>query len=106
MELVYIAHPYTGDEEANTKRAQAIRAGMQQEYPDKVFLTPLGIFGDKDNQSVDYCQELGQCLELLSRCDTVIFCDGWEESAGCRAEMAFALQQRKKIIYEGAGYEA
>ena len=99
MELVYIAHPFTGDEESNIKKAKAIRACLQAKYPDKVFITPLGFFGDADNKTVNYCQELSQCLELLSRCDTLLVCNGWEDSNGCRAETAFALQQGKRIIY-------
>lgn len=50
-------------------------------------------------ERIDY-QVLAQCLELLARCDTVIFCDGWQQSNGCQAEMAFAIQQGKNIEFE------
>lgn len=47
---------------------------------------------------------------LEKRCDAVIFCPGWEDSSGCKAEMAFALQRGMDIDFlkpyrEGGGDE-
>ena len=64
--------------------------------PDICFMNPLGMFGNKDT---DYCTALADALELLSSCEAVIFCPGWEESTGCRAEKAFAIQQGIRIMY-------
>ena len=96
MKRYYISHPYTGDEEKNKMDADRIRAALKDAHPGICFINPLGMFGNKDT---DYCTALADAMELLSVCDAVIFCPGWEESTGCRAEKAFAIQQGIKIYY-------
>ena len=96
MKRYYISHPYTGDEEKNKNDADCIRAALKDAHPGICFINPLGMFGNKDT---DYCTALADAMELLSVCDAVIFCPGWEESTGCRAEKAFAIQQGIKIYY-------
>ena len=96
MKRYYISHPYTGDEEKNKMDADRIRAALKEAHPDICFINPLGMFGDKDT---DYCTALADAMELLSLCDGVILCPGWEESCGCRAEKAFAMQQGIKVMY-------
>lgn len=96
MKRYYISHPFTGNEEKNKADADRIRAALKENHPDICFMNPLGMFGNKDT---DYCTALADALELLSSCEAVIFCPGWEESTGCRAEKAFAMQQGIKIMY-------
>lgn len=96
MERYYLSHPFTGNEDENKADADQIRAALKEAHPGICFMNPLGMFGNKDT---DYCTALADALELLSACDAVIFCPGWEESTGCRAEKAFAMQQGIKIMY-------
>ena len=96
MKRYYISHPFTGNEEKNKADADRIRAALKEAHPDICFMNPLGMFGNKDT---DYCTALADALELLSTCDAVIFCPGWEDSTGCRAEKAFAMQQGIRIMY-------
>ena len=96
MKRYYISHPFTGNEEKNKADADRIRAALKEAHPDICFMNPLGMFGNKDT---DYCTALADALELLSSCEAVIFCPGWEDSTGCRAEKAFALQQGIRIMY-------
>ena len=96
MKRYYISHPFTGNEEENKADADRIRAALKEAHPDICFMNPLGMFGNKDT---DYCTALADALELLSSCEAVIFCPGWEDSTGCRAEKAFALQQGIRIMY-------
>ena len=96
MKRYYISHPYTGDEEKNKMDADRIRAALKEAHPGICFMNPLGMFGNKDT---DYFIALADAMELLSVCDAVIFCPGWENSCGCRAEKAFAIQQGIKIMY-------
>ena len=96
MKRYYISHPFTGNEEQNKADADRIRAALKEAHPDICFMNPLGMFGNKDT---DYCTALADALELLSSCDAVIFCRGWEDSTGCRAEKAFAMQQGIKVMY-------
>ena len=96
MRRYYISHPFTGNEKKNKADADRIRVALKEAYPDICFMNPLGMFGDKD---MDYCTALADALELLSACEAVIFCPGWEKSIGCRAEKAFAMQQGIRIMY-------
>ncbi len=96
MKRYYISHPFTGNEERNKADADRIRAALKEAHPDICFMNPLGMFGNKDT---DYCTALADALELLSSCEAVIFCPGWEDSTGCRAEKAFAMQQGIRIMY-------
>lgn len=43
---------------------------------------------------------LAESLEIMSRCDTVYFCRGWEEARGCRIEHEAAQAYGLEIIYE------
>lgn len=96
MERYYISHPFTGNEEKNKVDADRIRAALKEAYPNICFINPLGMFGDKD---ADYCTAFADALELLSVCEAIILCPGWEDSTGCRAEKAFAMQQCIRIMY-------
>ena len=94
MTKIYISHPYSGNEEANLRHANLVRAALKRAYPTICCINPLGMFGDKET---GYVTALSDAMELLSACDAAIFCDGWEDSCGCRAEMAFCKQQGIKI---------
>lgn len=96
MKRYYISHPFTGNEEENKADADRIRAALKEALPEICFMNPLGMFGNKDT---DYCTALADALELLSSCNAVIFCPGWENSTGCRAEKAFAIQQGITIMH-------
>jgi len=96
MKRYYISHPFTGNEDANKQDADRIRAALKDAHPGICFMNPLGMFGDKD---ADYCTALADALELLSCCEALILCPGWEDSAGCRAEKAFAIRQGIRIMY-------
>lgn len=43
---------------------------------------------------------LAESLELMSCCDTVYFCEGWEQARGCCVEHEAAREYGLKIIYE------
>lgn len=38
-------------------------------------------------------------LEILNRCDAVLFLTGWETSSGCNAEMEHAKGRGKVILF-------
>lgn len=97
MKMMYISHPFTGNEAMNRIDATRVKKTLQLTYPNICFVNPLDEFGD--NEKLEYCTALSLAMELLSRCDGVIFCRGWEKSVGCRAEMAFALKTEMEIRY-------
>jgi hypothetical protein len=100
MSVVYIAGPYRGKDaweiETNIRHAETLALAVwrlgaaalcphcntryfQNAAPDSVWLE-----GD---------------LELLRRCDAVIFTDDWQRSLGAQAEHAFAERERIPIFY-------
>jgi len=44
---------------------------------------------------------LGKSLEVMSKCDVVYFCQGWESARGCKIEHEIAKNYGLEIIYEG-----
>lgn len=87
MKLVYLSHPFSGNEAANRGRAERISARLSAERPDLVILNPLRCFED---YRFSYEEILKKCFALLARCDEIWMCYGWESSAGCTREFRFA----------------
>ena len=97
MKMMYISHPFTGNEKENAAGAKRVKKALQLAYPNICFINPLDEFGDNDK--LDYCAALSLAMEILSRCDGVIFCRNWEKSTGCKAEMAYAKKAGMEIKY-------
>lgn len=99
MKIYYVSHPYTGNEVENVEDAMKVTNRLAQATGGAyLFINPLAVFGDM-GETLTYDQILDQCLELLDRCDGVIFCNGWTRSRGCQAEMDKALQANKAIWF-------
>lgn len=43
---------------------------------------------------------LAKSLEQMSQCDTVYFCEGWENARGCRIEHEVACAYNLHVVYE------
>lgn len=43
---------------------------------------------------------LGASLKVMALCDTVLFCEGWEDARGCRIEHEAAKAYGLEIYYE------
>ena len=43
---------------------------------------------------------LTKSLEIMSKCDAVYFCKGWEDTRGCKIEHKIAVEYGMDIIYE------
>ena len=90
MRLMYIVHPF-GGQYRNYLKINTIINMLNSHYKGKyVFLNPVqifaGLYGDCTLE-----EDLDRCFEILERCDGIILCDGWENSAGCMAEYRYAL---------------
>ncbi len=101
MEVLYISHPYTGNEEENRKEARRITKILASLYPDTVFLSPLDAMRPVDGANIDYDDVLMQTLELMNRCDGVIMTGYWTASKGCQSEISTAISSGKPV-YIGA----
>ena len=39
------------------------------------------------------------CIDLLSGCDAIVMCNGWENSTGCNLELAYAKGHNIRVIH-------
>ncbi len=88
---IYIAHPYTGDEVRNRERALRAEGLLRKATPQTAFYNPVGRMSDsKQFAAMSYAGIMAHCLGELTRCDGIVFCGDWKESAGCRIEAQVA----------------
>ena len=90
MKKIFVSHPFTGNEKQNRSDAAGIVASLQYEHPNMQFINPLEVFRPMEGLCDEYII-LAACMNVILGCDAVLQCDGWEKSAGCRAEDAFAI---------------
>lgn len=83
--FIYISHPFGGKQE-NKDKVEAVIRQLIKDDPENIYISPIHAFGYLYND-IPYDRGLELCGELLIRCDAAIFCDGWEESKGCRYEL-------------------
>lgn len=86
--MIYLAHPYGGNER-NAEDAKQIVCRLVKKFPGTVFLSPLQATGFYYND-IPYITGMNHCIELLSRCDELWLCNGWQNSRGCCMEYAAA----------------
>ena len=88
MKRIYLSHPFGGNEEnrdASKAVAAMYRDLWKQEGRDNVIVNPLELLEGCDEVLPDGTV-LNAAVELMKGCDVVIFCDGWENSEGCKRE--------------------
>lgn len=86
MKMVYISHPYTGNERRNIYEAECISKELSNQFPDIVFINPLNVFKHLQNSSLSYSEIMKQCIELMHHCDAMIMTGDWRSSNGCMME--------------------
>ena len=98
--MIYISHPYTGNEEENLKDAERIATELAKKHPDGVFINPIATMRHEALAGSDYFTILQKDLILLDNCKAVIFCEGWQQSKGCMCEYGYA-KAKGLILYNG-----
>lgn len=98
MKTVYVAHPFGGLQE-NADHAEATLKRLYAEHPNVLYISPIHATGFIYDEN-DYVNGMDYCLELLSRCDELYLCHGWETSRGCLMERSFAMGREMPIEYE------
>ena len=85
--LIYVAHPFGGDGKNRERLRKEIAdmVGRMHDADKYIFLNPLDLFISVANVHDDDTI-LRQCVDLLKRCDGVIFCGNWHKSRGVRLE--------------------
>jgi len=92
--LTYVAHPYQ-NKASNKKSVELIIKELLFRNPSKIYVSPIHTFGFL-YLDVSYSEGMNFCYELLSKCDSAIFCKGWELSKGCRLEMEYCIENNVK----------
>ena len=97
MKLVYLAHPYGGDD-ANVSKATDLANRLTLEYPHyHIFNAVKYIYQYKDVFTEEGIKRW--YLDALRRCDELWAAPGWEESAGCRAVLEQAKMHGMAVVY-------
>ena len=99
MKLIYISHPYSGDEVKNRKNATAIAAKLATLYPHIVFINPLNVMRHIPSTNLTYDDTIALCLGLLAKCDGIIMTGEWQKSNGCITEHNFAVKRNIPMWY-------
>lgn len=95
--LYYVAHPF-GNDDSNRVKVEEIIKELMELRPTWNFFSPIHASGFQ-YALIPYIEGMNWCLNMLSRCDALILCEGWENSKGCCMEYACAIA--KEIpIYE------
>ena len=102
---IYIAHPYTGDEERNRERALRAEKLLRKITPNVEFFNPVGRLTEQF-KGLSYAEVMAHCLLELTECDGIVFCGDWEESTGCRFEAYTAEQLQLPRWYGAEAYTA
>lgn len=97
MKLIYISHPYSGDERKNRTDAEKIAAGLQKRYPHIVFVNPLNAMRHIKKTKLTYDDTLALCIGLLAACDGIIMTGSWKDSKGCNMERSFAISREMPV---------
>lgn len=95
--VIYIAHPFSGKRK-NVRKVEKIILELIKQYPDYVFFSPLHAMGFYYFEK-SYEEGMKDCLEMLSRCDELWLCDGWENSRGCNIEYNWCIEHSKPIRF-------
>ena len=102
---IYLAHPYTGDEERNRKLALDAEELLRKATPNAEFFNPVGRMTGRF-EGLSYAEVMAQCLSELTECDGIVFCGDWKESTGCRFEAYAAKQLQLPRWYGAEAYAA
>ena len=100
MKLVYVSHPYSGEEVKNRSDSTKIVAKLADLYPHIVFVNPLNAMRHINQTKLTYDDTLALCIGLLAACDGIIMTGDWQKSNGCKVERDFALS-RGMAVWEG-----
>ena len=100
MKLVYVSHPFTGNETGNRQDARAMCSDLKEEHKEWSLVNPLDNFMWTQDIKLSHREILNMCLEILKACDSIYLCHGWERSIGCREEKKLAEEMGMEILYE------
>lgn len=86
----YLAHPYETYRHPDENRAleEALYKVLSASNPDTEFVRPLKLIPEH----LSRVEAMWRCFDLIDTCDVLIASPDWIKSAGCRAEVDYALR--------------
>ncbi|EHB8694427.1 DUF4406 domain-containing protein [Escherichia coli] len=99
MAVIYIAGPMTGCKDHN--RTAFCVEDLKLRCAGNIVLNPA-VLPDGLSQQ----QYMSICIPMLMCADAIYLLDGWEESAGARAEYAMALKLNMPVSFPETGQPA
>lgn len=97
MKFVYVSHPYIGDEKKNVKKVREYCRKLKKEHPGWCLFNPLDNMKFAHGCGLSHDEFMEMDMEVLKRCDAVVFCGNWKKSKGCRLEYEEAKKLGLKI---------
>ena len=100
---IYISIPITGQEATYERRLDAAVEYVKKMYPDVYIITPKEIaerLEDYQPMKPKYKDYLLADMEAIAHCDAIFMCNGWYDSKGCCAEIAFASALGLEVFHQ------
>jgi hypothetical protein len=96
MPKIYISGPISGlnPSEVSKSFAEAEKWLKRQGF------VPVSPLNNGLPESATYTEHMLRDLQMLSECDEVYMLEGWENSRGCRMEIAEAASLKKTIKFQ------
>lgn len=94
-QLIYVAHPYGGDD-INKFGIDQIMENLVLMDKHNVYLSPLHNYSMLYFET-EYTKGLQICLDMLDKCQVLVLCGDWESSKGCIGEWAYAKAKGKQV---------
>ena len=101
MKLVFVSGPYRSEtyegRQANIERAKeaAIKIWQSGDIAFCPHLNTMNFDGLVPDDTF-----LAGDIEILGRCDIIYMLNGWQDSAGSRAEYQYAIEHRLEVMTE------
>ena len=105
MKIIYISLPISGHEDTYEQRLDEAVEYVKEKYPeyDRV-ITPKYVASELNEQRdpiiPTYKEYLSADIDIMTVCDAIFMCSGWQDSKGCFAEWTFAKAIGLTILYQ------
>lgn len=93
---IFLSIPISGFNH-KTQKDKADRIKLLLSKKGNEVVNPFDIYAGKNPSYFDH---ISYDLRALSDCDAVFFCNGWQNSKGCRLERSFCEIYGKKMLFE------
>ena len=105
MKRIYISLPISVHEDTYEQRLDAAVEYVKEKYPEyEMIITPKDVAKELEDLyspiTPEYKEYLTWDISMITICDAIFMCDGWNNSGGCSAELAFARAIGLTILYQ------